>query len=91
MNALRACLSRWIDKVKKKMFSMFSMLNEIVREFNVPPDCLETILDHMHKLEAEISQRFDEIKYASSLTWVIDSFIAAQKMSLIYQTHQKRN
>ena len=30
----------------------------------------------MHNLEGEISQRFDEIKYAGSLVWVIDPFLA---------------
>ena len=90
MNALWACLSRWMDKVKKKDFSMFSMPNEIVREFNVPSDCLETILDHMHNLEAEISQRFDEIKYATSLAWVIDPFLASpEDVSYISNTSEE--
>ena len=75
MNALRACLVNWISKVKKNDLSMFPLLSEIVAD-SVPADCIETILAHMHNLEGEISQRFDEIKYAGSLAWVIDPFLA---------------
>ena len=78
MNALRACLVYWISKVKKNDFSMFPLLSEIVTysDLPLPPNCLKTILAHLHNLGAEISQRFDEIKYASSLAWVIDPFPA---------------
>ena len=82
MNALRACLVNWISKVKKNDLSMFPLLSEIVAD-SVPTDCIETILAHMHSLEGEISQRFDEIKYAGSLAWVIDPFLARTEEELI--------
>ena len=54
---------RWVSKVNKNHFSLFPLLSEIVTDA-APPDCIETILAHMHNLVAEISQRFDEIKLA---------------------------
>ena len=54
---------------------MFPILSEIVVDSG-PPDCIETILAYMHNSEGEISQRFDKIKYAGSLAWVIDPFLA---------------
>lgn len=89
MNALRACLVHWIRKVKKNDFSMFPLLSEIVTD-SAPPDCIETILAHVHNLEAEISQRFDEIKYANSLAWVIDPFSSETRRCFIYIKRSRR-